>query len=210
MAALYLSALVLGLSGALMPGSLLTYTVRSALSSGPRAGFVITAGHALLELLLIVLIFFGFDLILQSGAAQIAIGLIGGALLSLMGAGMLRSALKNTLTVQMEEGGDGARNMAVSGMVISAMNPYFLLWWAIIGLGFLLKAYQTFGVPGVAAFYVGHISIDFLWYGGISVIIGKTRRFIKQGLYRVIVGALGGVLVYFGVMFFVNAVKAVA
>jgi threonine/homoserine/homoserine lactone efflux protein len=193
-----------------MPGPLLTYTIRQALSSGGKSGFLIILGHALLELLLIVLIFFGFDLILQSGAAQIAIGLIGGALLSLMGAGMLRSALKNTLTVQMEEGGDGARNMAVSGMVISAMNPYFLLWWAIIGLGVLLKAYQTFGVPGVAAFYVGHISIDFLWYGGISVIIGKTRRFIKQGLYRVIVGALGGVLVYFGVMFFVNAVKAVA
>jgi threonine/homoserine/homoserine lactone efflux protein len=34
---LFFSAFVVGLSGAMMPGSLLTYTIRKALSNGPSA-----------------------------------------------------------------------------------------------------------------------------------------------------------------------------
>jgi len=209
MVAILLSSMALAFSGSVMPGPLLTYTIRQSLVEGGKSGFLIIIGHALLELALIVLIFFGFDIILQSDAAQIAIGLVGGALLGYMGAEMLYSAVRNRLKID-TEGRKGSRSMVVSGAVISAMNPYFLIWWAIIGLGFLLKAYQGFGIPGVAAFYVGHISIDFLWYGGISVIIGKTRRFISQNIYRVIVGVLGGVLLYFGATFFINAVKGLS
>ncbi|MCE5344360.1 MAG: LysE family translocator [Eubacteriales bacterium] len=208
MAAILLSSMALAFSGAVMPGPLLTYTIRKALTSGSKAGFLIILGHALLELLLIVVIFFGFDIILQSDAAQTAIGLIGGALLGYMGADMVINALRDKLKIEMD-GENGNQNMVLSGVVISAMNPYFLIWWAIIGLGFLLQAYQSLGILGVATFYVGHIAIDFLWYGAISIIIGKTRRFISQGLYRIIVGTLGAVLIYFGITFFVNAVKAI-
>jgi len=206
MAAILLSSMAVAFSGAVMPGPLLTYTIQQALANGAKSGFLIILGHALLELILIVLIFFGFDIILQSDAAQIAIGLVGGALLGYMGAGMIVSAAKNTLKIELD-GKTGSKSMVVSGAVISAMNPYFLIWWAIIGLGFLLTAYQSFGIWGVAAFYIGHISIDFLWYGGLSVVIGKTRRFISQNVYRVIVGVLGGVLLYLGVEFCVSAVQ---
>ena len=50
MVLLYSSAFVLGLSGAMMPGPLLTYTIRKALAKGWKAGFIITAVHALLEI----------------------------------------------------------------------------------------------------------------------------------------------------------------
>jgi len=206
MMTILLSSMAVAFSGSVMPGPLLTYTIRQALGNGPKAGFLIIVGHALLEMLLIVLIFFGFNAILQSDAAQIAIGLIGGALLVGMGIDMAVSAIRNTLKIELDGKADN-RNMVVSGVVISAINPYFLIWWAIIGLGFLLKAYQSYGVAGVAVFYVGHIAVDFLWYGTVSTVIGKTRRFIKQSLYRIIVGALGGVLMYFGTVFFINGFK---
>ena len=57
---IFLTAMVIGFSGAMMPGSLLTYTIRQSLSVGPSAGFLITAGHAFLEIILIFLIFLGF------------------------------------------------------------------------------------------------------------------------------------------------------
>ena len=82
MAAILLSSMAVAFSGAVMPGPLLTYTIQQSLTKGGKSGFLIILGHALLELLLIVLIFFGFDMILQSNAAQIAIGLVGGALLA--------------------------------------------------------------------------------------------------------------------------------
>lgn len=203
---IFLSSVGVAFSGAVMPGPLLTYTIRQALSRGPKSGFVIIVGHALLEAALITLIFLGFDIILQSDVAQIVIGLVGGGLLTWMGADMGIGALRDRVEIKLEEG-KSSGNMVLSGVLISAMNPYFLLWWAIIGLGFLLQAYKAFGVWGVLVFYIGHISVDFLWYGFVSVLIGTTRKFIGKGLYRVIIGALGALLVFFGVSFVVGAIR---
>lgn len=200
----FLSAMAIGFSGAVMPGPLLTYTVRQAFSGGLKSGLTIIAGHALLELITVTLIFLGFDIILQSQAAQIAIGLVGGALLTYMGVGMVVGAVKNTVQIELS-GAASSKSMVASGFFISAMNPYFLLWWAIIGLGFLLAAYKAFGIWGAGVWFVGHIATDFLWYGFIAWMVGKTRRFISQKVYRWIVGGLGGMLVYFGVSFAVNA-----
>ncbi len=206
---LFLSALVVGLSGAMMPGSLLTYTIRKALSEGSRAGFIIVAGHALLELALVIVIFLGFDLVLQSRQAQIIIGLAGGALLAYMGFDMIRSALKNKLTVQMDGDKTGTGSMLIYGAVLSAANPYFILWWAVIGLGFIMQSYQSLGFMGAGIYYLGHITADFAWYGLISIVVGRTRKFIKERPYRSIITVLGAMLVFFGANFVFDAVKLI-
>ncbi len=206
MVILFLSALTIGFSGAMMPGPLLTYTIRQALNAGPKAGFIIAAGHAVLELGLVALLLLGFDLILKSDSVQIAIGIIGGALLAYMGADMIGGALKNKVKIEVDAGKTKTRNMFYSGLAISAANPYFLFWWAVIGLGFLLQAHEVAGMPGLAAFYCGHILADFSWYGFVSVSVGKTRRLIKDGLYRFIIAALGCVLLFFGCSFIYRAI----
>ncbi len=205
---LFLSAMTIAFSGAVMPGPLLTYTIKQAFTGGLKSGLTIILGHALLELLLIALIFLGFDIILQSTVAQIAIGIIGGALLGYMGVGMVAGAVRNTVKVNLE-GASGARGLVASGFFISAMNPYFLLWWAVIGLGFLLAAYQSYGYLGVGIWFIGHISVDFLWYGFIAWLIGKTRRFLDERVYRIIIGVLGALLMYFGGVFIWNAMNAI-
>lgn len=203
---LLFTAFVVGLSGAMMPGSLLTYTIRQSLSAGPKAGFIIVAGHAALELGLVILIFMGFDMVLQSNAAQICIGFVGGILLCYMGYGMIRDSLKNRVSLQTEGGGASSRNMFLSGIVISAANPYFLLWWAVIGLGFIMQAYNSFAYLGVIIFYIGHICADIFWYGFISIVVGKTKKFIKEKPYRIIIIILGCLLVFFGIKFVYGAV----
>jgi len=125
-----------------------------------------------------------------------------------MGLGMIVNAARDRVKIE-TQGGAGSGNMVVSGFVISAMNPYFLLWWTVIGLNFLLQAYKAYGVPGILLYYVGHVATDFIWYGFVSIVIGKTRRFIKDGTYRVIIAVLGGVLVYFGATFFINALSGI-
>ncbi len=205
MLAVYITALTIGFSGAMMPGSLLTYTLKQSLATGKRAGFIIVAGHALLELLLLILIFLGFDTILRSDYAQIAIGLVGGALLLFMGFDMIRGAIKNTLHVKTDGVSSKSANLLLSGAVLSASNPYFLIWWAIIGLGLLTEAYKAFGIAGVCVFYIGHISADFIWYGCISVLVGTTRKFIPEKPYRIMIALLGGLLLFFGGKFMYNA-----
>ena len=202
---LFLSALAIGFSGAIMPGPLLTYTIRRSLSDGPRAGFIIAAGHAVLELALIALIFLGFDMVLQSGAAQIGISLVGGGLLIFMGIKMILDAARNRVTVAANTNGARSHGMFLSGIVISAANPYFLFWWAVIGLGYITRAYDSLGFIGVPVYYFGHIAADFIWYGLVSVVVGTTRRFIGQKPYRILIALLGGVLVFFGGTFVYDA-----
>jgi Putative threonine efflux protein len=203
---IFLSALAVAFSGAMMPGPLLTYTIRQSLNNGPYSGFIIIVGHALLEIILIALIFMGFNVILQSNSAQISIGIVGGLLLIYMGFDMFLGSLKNRIKIKFDNKKTDARNMLFSGFGISAVNPYFLLWWAIIGLGFLIQAYKSFGIAGVFVYYIGHILADFVWYGFISVIVGTTRRFINENLYRVVLVMLGCLLIFFGASFVYKAI----
>ncbi len=204
---LFTSAFVVGLSGAMMPGSLLTYTIRKSLTVGPRAGFIIAAGHALLELVLVVVIFMGFGIILQSEPIQIGIGIVGGFLLAWMGMDMLLGSIRNKVSVKTDNEQARSGNMVLSGMLISAANPYFLLWWAVVGLGFLLQAYESFGIFGVVIFFLGHATADFGWYALVSGIVGTTRRFISEKPYRVILIILGALLIFFGGKFVFEAVR---
>lgn len=205
MVLLFVSALTVGFSGAIMPGSLLTYTLRKSLSEGPKAGFIITAGHALLELALIILIFLGFDAVLQSDLAQFLISIIGGALLVYMGADMIISSLRNKVSVHMDGDDSNSRGMLLSGIIISAANPYFLLWWAVVGLGFIMQAYTSYAILGVVIYYIGHICADFIWYGFVSTLVGTTRKFLKEKPYRIIIIILGCLLIYFGCRFVFSA-----
>ncbi|HOO25269.1 MAG TPA: LysE family transporter [Clostridiales bacterium] len=202
---LFFSAFVVGLSGAMMPGSLLTYTIRKSLSNGAKAGFIIVLGHAILELSLVTLIFLGFDLVLKTTWAQIIIGAVGGIMLLLMGFKMSYDSYKNKVKIETEGSREEKGGMLLSSIAITAANPYFLLWWAVIGLGFIMESYYSFGYIGVAIYYLGHISADAAWYGLVSAVVGKTRRFIKEKPYRVIIALLGLVLIFFGGRFFYNA-----
>lgn len=205
---LFLSAFAVGFSGAVMPGPLLTYTIRKALSTGPRAGFIIIAGHALLELFLVIVIFLGFDTVLKSEWMQIIIGIIGGILLASMGIDMIFNSAKNKISLQADSGSPGSKNMVVSAIILTATNPYFILWWAIIGLGFIMQSYISYGVAGVIIYYLGHITADVTWYACISIIVGKTRKLIKEKTYRIIVISLGCVLVFFGAEFIYGALTS--
>jgi threonine/homoserine/homoserine lactone efflux protein len=149
-------------------------------------------------------------MVLQSKAAQVGIGLVGGALLAYMGVDMIRSSAKNKLTVQMDSDKTGSGSMIVYGAVLSAANPYFLLWWAIVGLGFIMQSYQSMGWMGAGIYYLGHIAADFGWYGLISTVVGKTRKFIKERPYRVIIIVLGGMLIFFGIKFIIGAAGLIA
>jgi len=70
----------------MMPGSLLTYTIDRSMKSGPKAGLFVSIGHALLELVLVILLFAGLGKYLEAPAAQAVIGIIGGVVLVFFGA----------------------------------------------------------------------------------------------------------------------------
>ncbi|HFC46673.1 MAG TPA: lysine transporter LysE, partial [Dissulfuribacter thermophilus] len=69
---------VLALSGALMPGPLLTVTIAESIKKGPWVGPMVILGHGLLELGLVILIVLGLGPYLKTSLVTSSVALIGG------------------------------------------------------------------------------------------------------------------------------------
>lgn len=193
---IFFSSFVLALSGALVPGPLFTLTVSESLRRGAKAGPLIIFGHGLLEMVLVLLLFFGVTPFLAGPEARKFICGAGGFILILMG-GMLfrdsRSARQVPLTGQSR----GGMHPVISGVLGSLSNPYWTIWWVTIGLGYLVSALR-YGVTGVMAFFAGHISADLLWYSMISYAVSRGRKIMGGRGYRFLLSACGIFLVFFG------------
>jgi len=81
LAAIFISSFIIGLSGALMPGPVLTVAISETTRRGFWAGPLIVLGHAILEVTLLALLVLGFaDLIRKPGLMGV-VGIAGGAVL---------------------------------------------------------------------------------------------------------------------------------
>jgi threonine/homoserine/homoserine lactone efflux protein len=207
-AAIFASSFVIGLSGAMMPGPLLAVTIRHASKRGAAAAALLVLGHAVLEGALVGLLLFGVTDWFRGDAAVTAIALLGSAMLLWMAGGMIREVR----TLRLEAPGAGGALPAggaapsgwlrpvVDGVVTSASNPYWSLWWATIGIGYLLLS-RGQGWRGVAAFFTGHVLSDLAWYLFVGSAVSAGRGRFTDRMYRGLVGACAAFLVFFALTF---------
>ncbi len=198
LAAIFATSFLIALSGALMPGPLLSAAVNESSKRGFWAGPLLTSGHALLELALVVALLLGLAPILRLTAVFVFCALGGSLILLMMAWGMIRSI--PTLSLRREATPGRINHPVVSGILMSMANPYWFIWWATIGLGYILYS-QQFGFWGVACFFAGHISADLVWYSLVSAAIAGGRRFLTDRLYRGLIGILAAFLVGLAVYF---------
>lgn len=203
-----MTSFIVALSGALMPGPLLTLTVGEAARRGFWAGPLIILGHALLELALVLLLLAGVGVWLHRPPILGTVGILGAGMLAWMGTGLLKASRHSHL--EFDPDNDSSLNPVVAGVLMSAANPYWLIWWLTIGLGYVMFS-MKYGFLGVALFFIGHILADFAWYTLVSGAVAQGRRFISDRLYRGFLAGCGvflfGFAGYFGIQgvrFFLN------
>jgi threonine/homoserine/homoserine lactone efflux protein len=204
LAGIPVTSFIVALSGAMMPGPLLTVTVGEAARRGFWAGPLIMVGHALLELALVLLLLAGVGVWLNRPAVLGAVGVLGAAMLGWMGLGLLKASRHSRLEFDGETA--SGLNPVAAGVLMSAANPYWLIWWLTIGLGYVMFSMQ-YGLLGVALFYVGHILADFAWYTLVSGAVAQGRRFLSDGLYRGFLAVCGVFLFGFGGYFGIQGVR---
>jgi len=202
--AIFISSFIIGLSGALMPGPVLTVAISETTRRGFWAGPLIVLGHAILEITLLALLILGFaDLIKNPGLLGI-VGIAGGAVLFWMSFDMLRGI--RHLKLDLSGGKSAWGGPVTAGILMSLANPYWIIWWATIGLGYVIVSMQ-FGFTGVAVFFVGHILSDLVWYSAVSLFVSRGRRYISDRIYRGIIGVCAVMLVFFGIYFGVTGIR---
>ena len=91
------------------------------------------------------------------------------------------------------------------GIVMSAANPYWIIWWATIGLGYILRS-KEYGIIGILVFFCGHLLADLAWYALISTAVGKGRSFFSDHIYRGIIGVCAGFLTVFACYLFYEVI----
>ena len=205
-AGLFFTSFIIALSGALMPGPLFTATVSESSRYGPKAGPLLIVGHGILEITLVVLLFLGLAPIITAPKVTAIISLVGGGILIWLAYGMFRSLPTLSLTVS-DASNKSRGRLITSGIFVSLSNPYWSIWWATIGLAYILQA-RNYGYLGVVVFFIGHILADFVWYAAVSFTVGRGRRFFTPKIYKAVVVVCAGFLCFFAVAFLVHGVKS--
>jgi len=201
MAMLFFLGQVIGisLSGVMAPGPVTATTIVMG-SRNRWAGALIAVGHGIVEFPLIVLIVIGLSTILKLPAVQIVIGLAGGIFLIVMAVQVFRGL--GSLGQEQDRNVKGTPIMA--GIVLTVGNPYFLLWWATIGLGLATRASEL-GIWAFVVFAVIHWLCDFIWLGALSWASFKGSELFGRRTLQVVLLICSTALVAFGVMFMYNA-----
>ncbi|MDR3591078.1 MAG: LysE family transporter [Negativicutes bacterium] len=206
---LFSTAFIVGLSGAMMPGPMLTVTISEVSKQGFWAGPRIVFGHAVIEMLLVGSLVLGLSRFIQQPMVTGTIGLLGGVMLAWMGWGICRDALR--LKVEFTAGqrpvsGQRRFGPVLAGMVTSVFNPYWSLWWATVGAGYVVIA-MVKGVVGVAVFFAGHILSDLAWYSLVSLGVFRGRSLISDSVYQGILVLCGIFLIGLGGYFLHDGFK---
>ncbi|MCL4514047.1 MAG: LysE family translocator [Firmicutes bacterium] len=215
--ALFLAAFAGGFSGAIVPGPFLTVTIDGVTRRGFKMAPLLVVGHAILEGLMVIALVFGLEKFLSNHTVTGTIGLVGGLVLVWMGYGMIQGAIRGAIALELSGPGKSSqtgprapsglrRRPVLLGLVTSLVNPYWVLWWATAGVGYVVAA-VTLGSAGVLAFYTGHILSDFAWYLLVGFGVAAGRKFFSTQVYRVIVSACGVFLIGLAVYFLWSGVR---
>jgi threonine/homoserine/homoserine lactone efflux protein len=92
------------------------------------------------------------------------------------------------------------------GILFTAFNPYFILWWLTVGSNLILLALEFAALAGVVFMFLCHVWMDYVWLIAIAYFAKRGVNALGSRWYRVLVGLFGVILIYFGVSFLGDAI----
>ena len=189
-------------SGALAPGPLFFATISHGVKSGAKGGLLFSIGHTLVELPLAAVLALGFSTVVDQPVVRPLTGLLGGVALLFFGFLQIRESLI-TKGGQTRFSGVLVRNPILLGIVFTGLNPYFIMWWLMIGVKLISDALIFSSFAGFLLMYVSHVWMDYAWLTLSAYLAHRGASLIGSKGYRVLMTVFGLVLIYFGLKFLV-------
>ncbi|MFX1292955.1 MAG: LysE family transporter [Promethearchaeota archaeon] len=210
---IFLISFVVGISGAVTPGPVLTFTIYKSIKEkkGYLAGFFIVLGHLVLELALLITLLIGASLLFQNLIFLIILGIVGGSCLITFGILTIRDVYNRCYEIKIDLDNQDVNNFRgnsfIGGIFYSVTNPYWEFWWATAGIKIMYDLNVSLSQPlGFLLFFLGHELSDFVWYVPISIGLFLGGKALNPNIYKYVLITCGAFMIIFGIYLSFNTV----
>ena len=187
-------------SGVMAPGPLFAANVSYGLRGGTKSGIRMAIGHSIVEFPLVLLLGIGVFSLEIFPEFRTLISIFGAITLFIFAILQIKSILQKRKDIESKP----KQGPLITGIVLSALNPFFIIWWLTIGLKLISDAMLIWAFSGILIVFFLHIWMDFVWLGGVSFLTSKSSRILSNRSYKVLMIVLSLVLVYFGITFLID------
>lgn len=187
-------------SGVMSPGPLFAANVVYGLKEGKMAGIKIAMGHTIVEFPLIVFLGLGTISLETFPEYRILITVIGAIGLFVFAGLQIKSIFRKDFVNKSNPN----KNSFLAGILLSALNPFFLIWWLTIGFVLITESIMLWGFSGILILFVFHIWMDYVWLFAVAGFASKAKNILSNRNYKILIIGLSVLLIYFGVDFLIQ------
>lgn len=192
--------MTISLSRVISPGPLFVATIAYGVKGGWKTGIKIAYGHTVVALPIAVLLGIGAISLATFPQFRVSISILGATSLFAFAALQIRGTLKKSSINYTSKYGP-----FFVGILLTALNPHFLMWWFTIGFKLISDALILYSFIGIALVFVFHIWMDYAWLVGVGFLSGHGKKILSARNYNIFIIAMSGALVYFGITFLLQA-----
>jgi len=195
--------IIISASGVMSPGPLFAANITYGLREGVKSGIKIAIGHSIVELPLVILLGIGVFSLEIFPEFRTIISIFGAITLFVFAGIQIKTILKknNNISIKPKQG------PIVTGILLSALNPFFIVWWLTIGFKLISDAMLIWAFAGILIVFLFHIWMDFAWLGITAFLASKSRKIISNRNYKIMILLLSLTLIYFGITFLMDVIS---
>ena len=192
--------IIVSVSGVMAPGPLFAANVSYGLKGGWKTGIKMAIGHTIVELPLVILLGIGVFSLEIFPEFRTIISILGAITLFVFATIQIKTVLRKEKT----KTSNPKQGPLIAGILLSALNPFFIIWWLAIGFKLISDAMILWSFGGILIMFVLHIWMDFVWLGAVSFFASKSSGILSNRNYKVLMLGISGMLVYFGITFLIE------
>ena len=195
-----LVVIVISVSGVMSPGPLFAANIFYGLKGGAKAGLKMAYGHTVVELPLVILLGIGAFSLETIPEFRTYIAIIGAIGLFVFAGIQIKQIFKNSFDIINEP----KQGPFLAGILLSALNPFFIIWWLTIGFKLISDALIIWSFWGILIMFLLHIWMDYVWLSSTALVSSRISKILSNQSYKFLVVGLSIVLVYFGITFLID------
>ena len=196
-------------SGVISPGPLFFANLVYGSKQGIYSGIKMAHGHTIVELPLIIILASGlitFSSITTTNLVSKLVSLSGGIAILVFSAFQIEALLKKKkgekkIYFKMHN----KKDPLIIGSILSALNPFFILWWLTVGLKLISDSLELYGFAmGIVVVFSFHIWMDYGWLAVTAHLVSRGTLIFRSKYYPILLLALNAALIYYGIYFIVT------